>query len=61
MRDCALLYEKVLRSEGIKTKVDFYPGLPRGFWTMLPRAECTKAWKEDKKRGFSWLLNQSDG
>jgi acetyl esterase/lipase len=59
MRDYGLLYEKVLRNEGMRTKVDFYPGLPHGFWAIAPQAEFTKAWKRDMKMGFSWLLGQS--
>jgi hypothetical protein len=50
LRDYGLLYEKV----------DVYPGLPHGFWATVPQAEFTKAWKEDKKRAWSWLLSQSE-
>jgi hypothetical protein len=60
VRDYGLLYEKILRNEDINTKVDVYPGLPHGFWAMAPQAELAKAWKEDKKRAWSWLLSQSE-
>jgi hypothetical protein len=59
MRDYGPLYEKVLRNGDINTKVDVYPGLPHGILAMAPQAEFTKAWKEDKKRAWSWLLGQS--
>lgn len=32
LRDDAFIYEKRLQEEGIKTKLDIYPGLPHGFW-----------------------------
>lgn len=54
-----LLYEKVLREEnGVKTKVDVFPGLPHGFWGIFPQSEFTKEYREKSDEGFGWLLEQ---
>lgn len=59
-RDCGLIYEEILREEcGVKTKVDIFPGLPHGFWTMLPAAGFSKTHAEKSEEGFKWLLEQS--
>jgi acetyl esterase/lipase len=57
LRDEALIYEQILREEnGIKTKVDLYPGLPHGFWSWFPEANFSKKLQEDNVKGVSWLL-----
>jgi acetyl esterase/lipase len=59
-RDCGLIYEEILRVEnGIKTKLDIFPGLPHGFWGMFPVADFSKRYAEKSKEGFKWLLEQS--
>lgn len=57
-RDKGLLYEKVMRREGIKTKIDLYPGLPHGFWDVWPKMECSKQQNVDSLNGLRWLLEQ---
>ncbi|KUJ23210.1 alpha/beta-hydrolase [Mollisia scopiformis] len=60
LRDEAFIYEDILREEnGIKTKVDVYPGLPHGFWSYFPEAEFSKKLQEDCIGGMKWLLEQS--
>jgi acetyl esterase/lipase len=59
LRDEALIYERILREEeGIKTKVDVYPGLPHGFWSMFPTIPSSKKFVEESVKGVQWLLEQ---
>lgn len=67
MRDFGLLYEAVLRREGIKTKVDVYPGLPHGFWSVYAgeekgegkkELEFMRRWRTDVGLAWKWLLAQ---
>lgn len=57
-RDYALLFDEVLREQGVKTKLDIFPGLIHGFWSFFPKAEFTKNWLEKTDTGFEWLLNE---
>lgn len=60
LRDEALIYERVLREdEGLKTKVDVYPGLPHGFWSVFPKIESSKRFVEESVKGVKWLLEQN--
>lgn len=60
LRDEALIYERLLREdEGIKTKVDVYPGLPHGFWSMFPTMPSSKLFVEESVKGVQWLLEQN--
>lgn len=59
LRDEALIYERVLREEeGLKTKVNVYPGLPHGFWSIFPTIESSKKFVEESVEGVKWLLEQ---
>lgn len=59
LRDEALIFEKILREEeGIKTKVDMYPGLPHGFWSLAPTLKASKTFVDDSVKGVEWLLAQ---
>ena len=59
-RDVGLLYEQILRDEnGVKTKVDVFPGLPHGFWTIFPQSQFVGEHREKSDEGFAWLLEQS--
>lgn len=60
LRDEALIFERILREdEGIKTKVDVYPGLPHGFWSMFPKMKASARFVEDSVKGVEWLLQQA--
>ncbi|KAL5342597.1 Alpha/Beta hydrolase protein [Aspergillus crustosus] len=55
-RDETLLFEEILRGEGVKTKKYIYPGLPHGFWTTCPDLDVSKQWEEDLLAGVKFLL-----
>ena len=60
LRDEALIYERVLREDnGVKTKLDIYPGLPHSFWSWAPDAEFSKGFEDDCVEGMKWLLEES--
>jgi acetyl esterase/lipase len=57
LRDDAIVFERILREEhGSKTRVDFYPGLPHGFWSFHPTAEFSKRVPNDGTAAVKWLL-----
>lgn len=59
-RDDQLIYERVLREEcGIPTRIDLYPGLPHGWWSMMPQLESSKKRMEDTVEGMRWMLSLS--
>lgn len=60
LRDEALVFERIMREEdGIKTKVDVYPGQPHGFWTIAPKLKASQGFVEDSVKGAEWLLQQT--
>ncbi|KAJ7803887.1 alpha/beta hydrolase fold-domain-containing protein [Mycena olivaceomarginata] len=59
LRDEALLYERLLREDGIKTKLDIYPGLPHGFHAFFPQLAASRKWDVDFRAGLGWLLAET--
>lgn len=58
MRDDALIYERVMRTEyGVKTKLYMYPGLAHAFWSRFPTIEKTQQFRRDQVEAFKWLLD----
>lgn len=59
LRDEALIVERAMREkEGIKTKVDVYPGLPHGFHSVVPTLKASEKFVNDTIEGVRWLLEQ---
>ncbi|CZT08170.1 related to Putative sterigmatocystin biosynthesis lipase/esterase STCI [Rhynchosporium graminicola] len=59
LRDEAFIYEDILREEnGVKTRVDVYPGLPHSFWGRWPEAHFSAKREEDSFKAMKWLLEQ---
>jgi acetyl esterase/lipase len=59
LRDEAMIFERVLREEdGVKTRMDLYPGLPHSFWSVWATSDKSKQFIEDTLSGVEWILNQ---
>ncbi|OCH92008.1 hypothetical protein OBBRIDRAFT_486115 [Obba rivulosa] len=56
LRDEALLYERLLRDDGVKTKLEVYPGVGHGFHIYAPESKSAKKFVQDFKYGLKWLL-----
>jgi acetyl esterase/lipase len=55
-----LIYEQVLREEGVKTRLDVFPGLPHGFWSWFPKADFSKDFQRKTVEGLKWLLGRDE-
>jgi acetyl esterase/lipase len=60
LRDEGLIYEQVLREEGVKTRLDVFPGLPHGFWSWFPKADFSKDFQGKTLEGLKWLLGRDE-
>lgn len=58
LRDDALVFERVLKENGTKTKVEVYPGVNHGFWAFFPHMKLSQKFVEDTRKGMEWLLQQ---
>ncbi|KAJ7438367.1 Alpha/Beta hydrolase protein [Mycena galericulata] len=56
LRDEALLYERLLREAGVKTKLDIYPGVPHGFNFSFPHLAASIKFEADFNAGLAWLM-----
>ena len=62
LRDEALLYEQVLRTESsVNTKLSVYQGLPHGFASFAPHLDSAKEYMRDSVEGVAWLQGQLKG
>ena len=57
-RDELLIYDDMLKCEGIDTKVDLYAGLPHSFWVMFKTLPESQRWMKTTLNGFAWLLGE---
>jgi acetyl esterase/lipase len=58
LRDDGIIYDRVLKENGVKTQFTMYPGLPHGFWSFAPTMEISKQAVKDFVEGIRWLLEQ---
>jgi len=58
LRDEGLLYERLLKEDGVKTKIHIYPGLSHGFWSQFPEWEKSKTFVKETVAGVEWILSQ---
>ncbi|KAJ7713659.1 Alpha/Beta hydrolase protein [Mycena maculata] len=57
LRDEGLLYERLLREVGVKTKLDIYPGVPHAFSIGFPHLAASIKFQADFHAGLTWLLD----
>ncbi|KAJ7474245.1 Alpha/Beta hydrolase protein [Mycena latifolia] len=57
LRDEGLLYARLLRENGVSTRLDIYPGLPHVFHLAFPQLAASRKWEADFRAGLKWLLS----
>ncbi|KAH8100020.1 Alpha/Beta hydrolase protein [Cristinia sonorae] len=55
-RDEGILYEKLLKEAGVKTRLHVYQGVPHGFYFVYHQLAVGKKFEKDYKDGLLWLL-----
>ena len=56
LRDEAVLYDRVLRENGVLTRFELYSGYGHMFWTNYPELDESVKFVEDTLKGIKWLL-----
>ncbi|KAI4843616.1 hypothetical protein E4T44_06643 [Aureobasidium sp. EXF-8845] len=59
LRDDGLVYKRVLRNNGIKTKLSVWPGVPHAHFAFFPFLGASKKAMVDIIVGFNWLLGSA--
>lgn len=60
LRDESLIYEHVLREQGVQTKLDVYPGLPHCAQDFFPMHSSSGKAVADLKAGVEWILKEGE-
>ena len=58
-RDEMLIFDDMLKNEGVPTRLEFYAGLPHCFWYPFKELPQSEKWEEKTLDGFAWLLDSS--
>lgn len=57
LRDEAIVFERILREAGNKTKLHICPGLPHGHWGFFPFSKASDQFRKDQIEAVGWLLD----
>ncbi|RFU26024.1 hypothetical protein B7463_g10313, partial [Scytalidium lignicola] len=58
LRDEGLIYEKLLKRNGVKTRLDIFKGLSHSFWSFWPETDFSRDFQIKTQEGLRWLLEQ---
>ncbi|CAI6082693.1 unnamed protein product [Clonostachys chloroleuca] len=58
LRDDDLIYERILRKHGVKTKLDVYPGVPHAGPYFFPTLPIAVKHNMDVLKGFGWFFGK---
>ena len=58
LRDDAIVYDRVLKENGTKTRFKMYSGVPHSFWSFAPSLKLSQQAVRDFVEGIGWLLKQ---